>query len=251
MRGKIEGIQLYCKDAGVDLITLRYSPMPGFGPVGEVTITPLATWSWVTGFIEEMWNYDSLFIWVYACEAGTDWGYEIARPFDGHSSSDAGATWSDRLWRPFMRVLYTAQTVGDIPVSGIINNIPIPGTTSYGASDAEAILDDVETVVYELDGIGYCNYVFFGVLAAAFSEFTQLVIYADGVLAARLEFQGLFNMGCGESTPGTSLARFGADNLCSMIVTKRIDFRRKYEIRALNIFGNQTINYIVLPTLLR
>jgi len=129
-RGMIEQIQIYCRDAGVDRITLRYSPHPCLGPLGEVTITPLAGWSWVSADVEEMWNYDSLFIWVLECVAGADHAYDTVEPYDGHVSGDTGVTWADLARRPFIRVVYAGETPGDVPVSGTINVVEIPSVAS-------------------------------------------------------------------------------------------------------------------------
>ncbi len=154
-RGMIESIWIYCRDAGADRLTLRYSPHPGLGPVGEVTITPLAGWSWVGAVIEEMWNYDSLFIWVVECDAGTDWAYDAVQPYDGHWSQDTGATWEDMAVRPFIRVVYTGETPGDVPVSGIVNNIEIPSLTPLATGLTTLNVPAMGTLTHLIEGVGY------------------------------------------------------------------------------------------------
>lgn len=129
-RGMLESIQVYCDGDGVDTLTIRYSPHPCLGPLGEVSIVPANGYAWQDFPIEEMWNYDSLFIWIYACTANITWGYDAALPYDGHESADAGATWADLAIRPFIRAVYTGETPGDVPVSGIVNTIPIPNIAS-------------------------------------------------------------------------------------------------------------------------
>ena len=133
-RGMLEEIQIYCRVAGLDAITLRYSPHPCLGPVGQVTITPLATWAWRGAAVYEMWNYDSLFIWVHECDVGTEWAYDAVLPYDGHHSGTGGRTWSDQAIRPFIRAVLTGETPGDVPVSGVVNTIRIPNTAAETAS---------------------------------------------------------------------------------------------------------------------
>ncbi|GAI88892.1 unnamed protein product, partial [marine sediment metagenome] len=94
-RGMLEQLQLYCTGDGVDRMVLRYSPHPGIGPFGEVWIRPAAGWAWQDFVVEEMWNYDSLFVWVHEAIANVDWAYDTELPYDGHESADTGATWAD------------------------------------------------------------------------------------------------------------------------------------------------------------
>lgn len=147
MRGMLEQLQIYCIRTGIGTLTLRYSPHPCLGPFGEIIITPGATWAWVGTDIEEMWNYDSLFIWVYECDADVSWAYDAVLPYDGHWSTDTGATWEAMAIRPFIRAVYTGETPGDVPVSGIINTIEIP---SVGTSEDSAFGVNVPHNAYTL-----------------------------------------------------------------------------------------------------
>ncbi len=186
-RGMIEEIQIYCRDAGVDRLTLRYSPHPCIGPIGEVTITPLAGWSWVAAAVEEMWNYDSLFIWIHACQAGTDWAYDTEQPYDGHTSDDNGATWRDITRRPFFRVVYTGQTPGDVPVSGIVNTIEIPSVgTRMDVTAGVAIPNDTATLVCTVEGAGTllkAHTVLHTAVVPAWAVLYYMMILVDGVIA--------------------------------------------------------------------
>ena len=151
----IESIQLYCIGDAVDEITLRYSPHPCLGPVGEVVITPAAAWAWQPFVIEEMWNYDSLFIWVYECEANVDWAYDAVQPYDGHETSDVGATWADMAIRPFIRAVITGETPGDVPVSGVVNTVEIPSIGSAASSVAPInVPNNAITTLLTMEGAG-------------------------------------------------------------------------------------------------
>jgi len=181
-RGMIEQIQIYCRDAGVDRITLRYSPHPCLGPLGEVTITPLAGWSWVSANVEEMWNYDSLFIWVLEAQAGADHAYDAVEPFDGHVSTDTGATWADLARRPFIRVVYAGETPGDVPVSGTVNVVEVP---SVASESAPALPVNVPNNTWTL----ICTQEGAGTVLAAILRFTTSAAPTAGALPAAVSYR--------------------------------------------------------------
>jgi len=191
-RGMIEQIGIYCIRTVAGTLTLSISPHPCMGPLYTVVITPGAAWAWVAADFEQMWNYDSLFIWVSACSADVSWAYDAVLPYDGHWSQDTGATWEDMAIRPFIRVFYTGETPGDVPVSGIVNTIPIPNiaaeievgllpnlpnaayTTICDAVGAGTML---EARVYFRTSVAPTPAIVFG------SVWYELHIYADGALA--------------------------------------------------------------------
>ena len=154
-RGMLEQLQLYCIGDAVDEITLRYSPHPCAGPYGEVTIVPAAAWAWQDFPIEEMWNYDSLFIWVVECEANVDWAYDAVQPYDGHDGAPLGATWADLAIRPFIRAVYTGETPGDVPVSGTLNTIEVPAVgAQVAAAGGVAVADGALVNIVTFHGAG-------------------------------------------------------------------------------------------------
>lgn len=250
-RGKLERIQIYCKDAGADKITLRYSPHPTLGPIGEVTITPLATWAWRSASIKKMWNYDSLFIWVYKCEAGVDWGYDAVEPYDGHTSGDTGETWEGVALRPFIRAIYAGQTLGDVPVSGTINNIQIPNVSTGYEWDFGLVEEDVEEVLVDLHGAGYVNTIEFFVSLHANSEETALRIYCDGDRVFSATPKIWSDSGYTASTPTFSLCQYAENGKCVMLLTKKFEFRRRLKITSLNTVDDSIVLLATYPTLLR
>lgn len=199
-RGKIEEIQLYCIGNGADEITLRYSPHPSIGPYGETTMAPVAVWGWQFFRIREMWNYDSLFIWVHECGANVSYAYDFVLPHDAHSTLDGGATWYGFPRRYFIRMVYDGETIGDIPVSGTINTVEIPSVAlRLEAAVSVLVPDNTITQIVEQEGTG--------TLVEAFLEFRTadaptpgaraagviyiIVIYIDGVLAYAIENRAL------------------------------------------------------------
>lgn len=250
-RGMIEQIQLYCIGDGVDIITLRYSPHPCLGPINEVTLVPAAAWAWQDIDIEEMWDYDSLFIWVHEAEANVDWAYDAELPFDGHETADAGATWADMAIRPFIRVVYTGETPGDVPVSGILNVIKLPAVSSEVELNSENVPINTDVLMYERHGIGHCDLIFAHAAAAGSSEMTRLMIYCDDVEAFNLGFNNLNTRGVLANTPRISLLSYAVDGFCCMLITHKFEFRRSLRLVARNNFGAVFATVEVYPTLLR
>ena len=245
-RGMIEQIQIYCRDGAPGQFTIRYSPHPCLGPFGEVLITPLAGWSWVGAAVEEMWNYDSLFIWVSGCLAGADLGYDAVEPFDGHESADAGATWADVDNRLFIRAVYTGETPGDVPVSGIINNIPVPSTGAVKTTVAPInVLDSMLTTLVTREGAGTMLQArIWGrqyVVPNHWVVYYRMDIYADGIRAITVDNMDITQSpiaGTGRSSMGEFLNYMdGADAYYRMNLRIPIDFRRSLRIRVFQTTG--------------
>jgi len=137
-RGKIEQLQIYSEGNAANTLTLNISPHPCLGPLYTVDITPGAVEGWWGANFRQMWNYDSLFIWITDVEALVSWWYDAFQPHDGHESANFGVTWAAANNRPFIRVVYSSETPGDVPVSGIVNTIEIPSTATEAASGHDA-----------------------------------------------------------------------------------------------------------------
>lgn len=153
-RGKIERIEAYCAGAWANGLIIRYSPHPCIGPYNQVNITPLAGWSWQGVNVREMWNYDSLFIWIYAFQPGVMCAYDELPPYDCHQGIGGGAQWNDVDRRLFIRVIYTGETPGDVPVSGIINNIEIPNVGAYYTANAIVVQNNLDRLLLVAEGAG-------------------------------------------------------------------------------------------------
>lgn len=248
-RGFINRVSIYCQDtaAAGGTITVYLAPYVGAGYLytADVVVPPGGGPAWRDAVFNVMWNYDSMFIFVVVSVVAIQYGRDVTAPHDAWYSTDSGASWLQAGRRFYFRAYMYAETVGDIPVSGTLNVIEIPASTTYSELSAQPLPMGVETTFYTVDGMGYCDFVEFGVLAAGFSEFTQLRIYADGVEALRFEFNGMNTAGFTASTPGASLLTWLADGLCVMVVTKKVEFTRRYEVRAFNNFGAQTVNYLI------
>lgn len=250
-RGMIEEIQIYCVRTAAGTLRLAYSPHPCLGPLYTVTITPGATWAWVGAAIEEMWNYDSLYIWIDYIGLDVSWAYDAVLPYDGHLSDDAGVTWADLATRPFIRVVYSGETPGDVPVSGIINNIPIPSASSRVEEHEMGVLSDTETPVVWVYGAGYCDYIEVRVEANTNSHLTDIRVWCDGVLSMEENYEEMEGYLFTPMTPTVSLSAYDEDGECVMLIHKRFEFRRSIAVLAYNLPTAQTVTGIIHPTLMR
>jgi cytoskeletal protein CcmA (bactofilin family) len=252
MRGVLNNLSLYCKRTGAGTITLSYSPTPGIGPVGTVAITPGAAWDWVSSTIRRMWNYDSLWVWISACSADVSWGYDSTSPSDTLRSSDSGVTWYDDNLRIYIRSRMEGATVGDLPVSGTVNNVPIPCGAAESYGDAVACAGSVETTVLTIAGAGKCSYIAYFIYTAAACDSAVLKVYCDGVLAWSGYPLRMSLWGHTASTPGASLLKWAANTSSSILLTIPFEFRRELKIAVLATTATaQSVDIRATPNMIK
>lgn len=239
-RGLLRFLYIYCKRTASGSLSLSYSPQPGMAAVGTVALTPGSSWDWKSADVEKMWNYDSLFIWVSACSADVSWGQQATEPYDLISYGSTLAWWYADTYRYFIRALIQNATIGDIPVSGTVNNVPIPAQTSRAYIGSTSVPEATETTLVTVTGSGYCDLIRLTVAAATGSELTYFRIYLDGYLAFDERAWRLNGEGHVASTPGISLTAYGVDALCNVLLTKRWDFRREFKLAAYSLSNAET-----------
>jgi len=250
-RGMISSIQIYCIRTAAGNLDLSFSPHPCLGPLYTVTVTPGAAWAWAAANFRQMWNYDSLFIWVSRCDVDVSWGYDQDTPPDGHRSPDGGATWIHRIDRMYIRVYSRGETPGDVPVSGIINNVPIPNMSSHHVEDNVDVPMGVLTLISEVEGAGYVDLVIMAVIQTASSQVTGFQFHADGVLCWEWSPFDMSNWGMNDDTQPMSLLVYAEDDWCVIMCTKKWEFRRHFEIYALNNFAPVRVYTRMYPNMMR
>lgn len=242
-RGFINTIDVYCKDAGAagGTITVYISPHPSMGYLysATVTITASGAAGWRNATFNKMWNYDSIFIWLLSSTNNMQWAIDTSTPYDAFDSSDSGATWAHTDQRRHIRVKMKGETVGDVPVSGVLNTIQIPAVSDERIVWAGSLVDDVTKIIKTIHGSGHVEYIRVTNPAQAGSADTLLLVYTDGNLAFRDNFVGLNDAGHVASTPKISLLQHTTDNRCDMLITIRFEFTRILEVKLLNGTGNQ------------
>lgn len=232
MRGVIEQFHVYCYRTAAGTMDLCISPHPVMGPLYTITVTPGAAWAWVASVFRQMWNYDSLFIWVNRCDADVYYAFDTLGPYDGRTSADTGATWQAELRRYYFRPEYTGQTAGDVPVSGTLNIIKIPATASERFYKAEA-LDALETFTFvDLYGAGELLYVMFFLIAGSSSELSLMSIYCDDQVIPSFRWNGfdLNVYGYVATTPGIQLLKYGVGEQIVVQTVLPFNWRRHLEI---------------------
>ena len=240
MRGTLEEIRIYALGDGADTVTLNISPYPGLGPTYTAIITPPAAWGWVDAAFNVMWNYDSLYVWLSDIEANVDWGYDEVKPYDGHLTADLGVTFTDVDERPFIRIVMTGETAGDVPVSGTLNTIEVPAVGGVYDIDVTSCADGVITSLLTFHGAGTLTMArirgFPFVVPNHYTVYYQLTIFADGRRALTVDNLDLTQSPvavAGRSSIGEffNYTSAGAVEFMVMNVRVPIKFRRSLWLR--------------------
>jgi len=192
-----------------------------------------------------------MYVWIDSCEAAAFWSYDNdTKPFDGHYTDDDGETFTDLDERPFFRVIMTGETAGDLPISGIVNNIPIPNLSAVLDEDVIAVPKGVMTTLTSIRGTGFVNLLFVRIAAAAQSEFTSIIIRADGSIVFNNGLSELSDWGFNDDTQPIALVAYGAAGICTLMLTHRWEFRRSFVLQAFNGLCAVSAQYNVYPTML-
>lgn len=232
-RGFIDTIDFYTKDLGTagGTIYVYIAPYIGSGIVYSGTIAVPASQSeaWLSWTLRKMWKYDSLFIWFYTT-ADIARAYDTVINLDSYISVDAGVSWYFGTFRLWIRVIMEGQTVGDLPVSGTVNNIQLPNIASGRLYTYYDLTTTSETDMKIVNGAGHIVYIDFMVCAVTSSEFTKCRVYCDGVNAFEWNFIALNDFGFKTDTPGISLTTYAANGICCIHLTLKFEFTRQLRI---------------------
>lgn len=250
MRGHIERIQVFSRGNAAAKIKVRIAPAMSMGYTYQLEITPGVPLTWYSAVLRRFWNFDSLMVWVNDCEAGTFWVYDDHQPYDGHSSPDGSLTWQSRDIRPFIRIIYTGETAGDVPVSGTINNVPVPSTSSDFKQGIHALTQNVGYEFASIMGAGYCDLIVLDVDASVSSHTTHLYIITDGRTCFNFDMVTLSGLGCGVTTQPLLLTNYAENARCTLILTKRFEFKHWLRAWSVNHENAQNIEWWVHPTLI-
>jgi len=164
-RGFIRNIDIYCRDKGTagGKVYVELWVVPYIGPIyaGEITVPAGGAPDWRTWSVEKFWNYDSLLIVCYSSSLDIQLGYDDGGP-DCFHSTDAGLTWtghgSDRFW---FRADIQGMTAGDVPVSGTLNTIEIPGVTTVPGIVSQEMDGGTSQDIINVSGSGIVEWLAF------------------------------------------------------------------------------------------
>jgi hypothetical protein len=185
MRGFITTVELYLEGGANDrTVTISFYRAPNEGLIFAETYTltagTAAAWRSVT--INRMWNYDSMFI-VAECSSVADGkiGQDTVENPDGYHATVGTNEFTPNPTERFWIRVTIHGTVGDVPVSGTINNIEIPNMSSA----RQAVALNWTGAGYQYDtmqyGTGKLKCAIFRVGSANdYSDLTPIV-EADGV----------------------------------------------------------------------
>ena len=254
-KGFINNIDVYCANADTvaHSFEIKVSPFPGYGPVYTATLTVPAgaPADWRSVSIQRFWNFDSMFIWLKPDHATYPTiGFDAAPPYDHHYSTDE-RTWTylnSRLW---IRVFMTGLTVGDLPISGIVNTVEIPSATSARQFVAKSVRPVSEAYDEVRAGGGELLVAMFFAYTASGRDYLRPRIRCDGVqvLPADLPFSAWKTYLTSETTPGVTIGKWDTVNhYYCIVVTLPISFKHSLEVGFYNASSTETITAYVCYT---
>ena len=157
-RGYLDNVQVYCDnpDSADHTITVYLAPQMGMAPIysANITVPAGASAQWRMAVFRLMWNYDSMFVYVIADNASYPRiAYDTGTPIDAYYSTDL-EEWRFEERRYWIKLGFVGLTVGDLPVSGTVNTIEVPATTSRVESGVISVPDSTVTDIATLRGAG-------------------------------------------------------------------------------------------------
>jgi hypothetical protein len=249
-RGVLEAITIYCDnaDTAAHTLTVKVTPHPGMGPAITATLSlsagAAAGWQAVT--VRKMWNYDSMFIWV-ASDSDTYGrvGYDSGEPCDGFSSTDE-ATWTFQSQRLWITVDMKGETIGDLPVSGVVNNIAIPNTAARRDSGVITVPSLTEAYDTPIRGAGELLIAIFYTDNATAATVLEPRISVDGqtVLPHDTTLSLWRSHYVGSSTGPIYIGVWDTtNNWYTLVVALRIPFKRELK---LGFYNSASVSYAAM-----
>ena len=256
-RGFIKNIVITARntDSTSHDVNVYISPQPGMGKLVESTFTVPADTdpTEFTVSINRYWNYDSIFVWLYTdATSGVGIAYDAGEPYDAYHSSD-GVAWTVYSRRYWIDIEYSGQTVGDLPVSGTLNTIEVPHSSSHvesGSVSLAGLAEDVELV--SINGAGYCDLIIFQVQANTDSHNVGIKVECDGQTALESLMYVLNGFGCGNTTQPILLTQYSENGYIVLMLTKKFEFIHKFRVLAYNSSTtDQTVSAYAIVSLIK
>ncbi len=193
-------------------------------------------WAGAEAIGRPFWPYDSLFVVIdQGLSATVGLGYKSVSPYEGFMSGDGGVTWYDTPHRYLITVQLAAANPVVLPVSGIVTNVPMPGTTSSYATGGVTLNPGEKKTIASVYGAGrliHCHF-------TATRDDVALIFKIDGVelhdFAVGGNTPANLARGFTASTPGISLLRRTLDGQSDMLITLPLEFRQSIEFIAENL----------------
>jgi hypothetical protein len=244
-RGYINTIEVYCdnSDSADHTFSIYVSPQPGIGRTLSLTLTVPAgsnpAWRGVT--VGSFWNYDSMFIYLVADNATYPRiGYDSGTPYDWHQSTDE-ITWTPSNTRLWIRANMTAETVGDVPVSGTVNAISIPSVATAPAIALYLTANPSAQSLVTVNGSGKLTFIAWLAVDNGARDNLEPVIYVDGQQVfpygtktfAQLQ---TYHISSGVSCPAVSWSKWDTTGQSYVLQVKlEFPFRRELKVGIYNI----------------
>lgn len=245
------GARLATSSGGSETVTIFCSPTPSLSPIysGQVTVAGTALRDYLTA-INVYWNYDSIFVWILAPSNTLIIAYENTSN-QGLSSPDA-ENWTAETNSYDTWANLTSQAQGIQEVGGIVNNIEIPGSSAATTLNLVILPPGVFTPIVDIFGSGYCDFILLSFTANTLVEETDFAIICDGKVSfppySPMDLNGF---GFTAATPDISLLQYGANKKCTVLLTKKFEFKKELLLIATpGGLGQQSVACTVITSLI-
>jgi hypothetical protein len=232
-------------------VTVSVSPTPDVAPIATVTEEVSATTEFYPHYVDvyKFWKYNSLFVSVYTDSADVQLAYDTGAPWDNFYSNDAGATFLSvssndprRYWFvPFVDM----ASVGELPIAGTVNNIPLPNAISVHQATSIAVVAQQSAYLPLIVGAGKTIMVHFQIMGSP-TSLANLApkILCDGVQV--LPFStALSSWYANYIGSGGTEIRIGAwntsANYYSLVVSVKYPFKRSLQVGWYNGHATDTL----------
>lgn len=237
MRGVIRCIRVWFKNTSGATQTVTFKLLPALGMGAVVTGTrdvADATDSYIY-LIDTLnlptksfyWNYDQL---VVQLEATADLSVQEGDVYPSYIYRDGAYYQAGNL---MIAVTVDASSIGDIPVSGTVNTVEIPSTST--TRQRQSLTIGPETEVYDTlqAGAGETLVIFFYIVSAGARDNLHPRVKCDGVQVLPFDWvmaawgENLVSVG----TPGISVGKWDtANNYYSLVIVLPFAFKKSFEV---------------------
>ncbi|RLI54481.1 MAG: hypothetical protein DRP09_12920 [Candidatus Thorarchaeota archaeon] len=250
-RGLIRRLSVYMQNTNTTTdktVTVKIAILPYYPPIYTFTVTVPADSSGLIDIIRayygpqktKPWNYDTMFVWF---EADSE-----VRLGDGNIQ---GYVYFKDEWYTegsfAAEISIACKTKGDIPVSGTVNTIQIPNSSSMVVSEHVTVNPGGSAVLINIEGTGEVSRVYLD-CAGVNQAYVKLKITIDGrvVLDKYLSWIDLFEHSA--PAPAAPVESYQWDNTSKTYVfafNYTFKFRKQFKVEIFNEHDADTLS--VLP----
>jgi len=236
-RGFLDTIQIWFENPNIDdrEAYVHVTPYVGGGDIWSGTLVVGAKTALAPHPVHPkiFWSFDSMFIWVETPTDGLCLAYDKGEPYDCYEYALEAPPWRPSPLRPWIKVWMNGQTVGDIPVSGTLTTVEVPGLTTTRQEVYLNVPPNSELYDTVQRGMGEVLIVIFSVTSDVVLSRLRPRIRIDGqqVLPFNASMGNWYAQLVSENTPGITIGRWDTTtHHYTLVVTLPLSFKETLEV---------------------